>query len=342
MNKTEFEVLESDVKNNNLGNFYIFHGIEDYMKNFYLKKIEELLLDEAFKSFNLEKFDEQNFNLEDFSNSIESFPAMAEKKVIIVRDFDLYKIKADIRDEMIEILSDLPDYVCVIFDYATIEFKQDKRLKINNVIKDKARIVEFAFLSQNKMNTWLKRRFKAENIAISDKTCEYFTFICSMSMSNLSSECEKLCAYCTEEVLPSDIDAICSKVLEAKIFDITDKLLNRDVVSALQLIDDLILLKTDEFSIVSVINSQFQRLYSAKLGMKQHKNERYFMDLWSIRSSYAIRMSLQQAEKYETNFLRTACNLCVKTAMDMVSINMDKSQLLQLLIVKIGAINAEN
>lgn len=340
--QSDFEMLRQDIKNNNLKNFYVFHGVEDYLKNHSLKMIENFLLDEAFKSFNLEKFDENNFDLQEFSNAIESFPAMSDKKLIIVRDFDLFKMKAEIKDEIIEILSDLPDYVCVIFDYATIEFKQDKRQKISNVIKNYGQIVHFDFQPQSELNIWLKKRFAVDKIKISNTTCEYLTYICSMSMSNLASECEKLREYCKDEVLQSDIDAICSKVLEAKIFDITDKLLKRDVVSAGQLVDDLLMLKTEEFSIMSVINSQFQRLYSAKMGINRKKNEQYFMDLWNIRSPFAIRMSLSQAQDYDLDFLREACNLCVKTAVDMVSVNMEKSKLLQLLIVKIGAIDAKS
>lgn len=336
----ELENLKKDIKNESLSKFYIFYGAEDYMKNFYVKKIENLLIDDAFKSFNLEKFDEISFNLQDFSNAVDSLPAFAEKKLIIIRDFDLFKMKTEIKDQIIEILSDLPDYLCVIFDYATIEFKQDKRQKINNVIKENGEIVEFNYLSQKEINLWIEKKFQAENLTISSKTCEYFTFICSMSMSNLTSESQKLLSICENEVTNQDIDKFCSKVLEAKIFDVTDKIIKKDILSAQKLIDDLIFLKTDEFSIVSVINSQFQRFYSGKLGLNQQKSDKFYMDLWSIRSSYAIKINLEQARKLDLEYLRKACNLCAKATIDMVSLNIDKSEILQLLIVKLGAINA--
>lgn len=341
MTKTEFEKFKSDVKSQNISNFYIFHGKEDYMKNFYIKKIQDLLIDETFKSFNLDKFDENSFNVDEFCNCIESIPVMAERKVIIVRDLNLFKLNIDVKEKIVAILDDLPDYVCVIFDYATIEYKDDRRQKkIYKIITDKCNVVEFDYLSQKEMNKWLKNKFLAENLEISDKTCEYFTFICSMSMSNLNSECEKLIAYCKNEVFEKDIEDICSKVLEAKIFEITDKLINRDIISAKQLINDLILLKTDEFAILSVINSQFQRLYSAKLGV--NKSEKYFMDLWGIYSSYAVKISCNQAKKIDIKFLLNACNLCVKASTNMVSINIDKSEILELLIVKIGVINVKS
>lgn len=342
MANNEFQTLKNDIKNGNVQNFYVFYGEEVYLKSFYMKKIEEMIINGGFADFNLEKFDETNFELENFNNAIESLPAMAEKKLILVRDFDLFKMKAEIKDKIIEILSNLPDYVCLIFDYATIEFKEDKRQKISKIINEFGNVIEFEYLSQKDVNLWIKKKFTAENIEISDEICEYLTFVCSASLTNLTNECEKLILHCKEKVTKNDINNVCSKVLEAKIFDVADRILENDIFTAQNLINDLIFLKTNEFTIASVINSHFQRLYSAKLGAKQNKNEKFYMDLWGTRSSYAVKISLSQSSKYDIDFLRKACNLCVKTLIDMVSINGDKIEMLQILVVKLGAINVKN
>lgn len=342
MENNEFQTLKNDIKNNNLHNFYVFYGEESFIKNTYMKKIEEMIIGGGFADFNLEKFDEMNFNLEYFINAIESLPAMAEKKLILVRDFDLFSMKADIKDQMIDILCDLPDYVCIIFDYATIEFKEDKRQKISKVLHEHGKLVKFEYLSQRDVNLWIKKKFSAENIEITDEVCEYLSFIASVSLANLTNECDKLIVHCEEKVTKNDIDSVCSKVLEAKIFEITDRILENDILTAQNLINDLILLKTSEFSILAVINSQFQRLYSAKLGLEQGKNDKFYMDLWGTRSSYAVKMSLTQAKKYNIKFLREACNLCVNASIDMVSVNIDKIEILELLMLKLGTINVKN
>lgn len=342
MEKNEFENLKKDLKNNELKNFYIFYGNEDFLKEFYLKKIEDFVVDKDFKEFNLEKIDGNKFDIDIFSSALESFPAMSEKKMIIVRDFDLLKVKADIKDDIIKLLSDIPDYVCLIFDYATIEFKRDRKQKIDKILDKNASIVSFEHLSQKDINKWIKKKLSIENIEIEDKVCDYLTFNCSMSMTNLSNECTKLISYCENEVKKEDIDAVCFKILEAKIYDVTEKILSKDLVSAQKIIDDLILLKNDEFMILSVINSQFQRLYCAKLGLLQNKTTDFFMGFWKTKSSYMVKINLKQAQKYDIGFLRKACNLCARATVDMVSLNTDKSKLLQILIVKIGAINAKS
>lgn len=326
--------LKNSIKNKEIGNFYIFHGIEDYIKNDYLKKIENIIVDDSLKSFNLEKFDELNFNIDDFHNAIESFPAFAQRKLVILRDIDIFKLKSDEKEQMQDILSDLPEYICLIFDYATKEFKPDKRVKIFKTIDKNADIMEFVHLSQKDINIWLKKQLN--QLEISDKTCEYLCFICGMGLSNLLSECEKLTAFCHEKVEEQDINQICNKNLEAKIFDITDMILAKDISGAKNMVHELILQKNDEFSILSVINSQFQRLYTAKLG--QYKDEQYFMNLWGIYSAYAVKITRKSCQNVKIGFLRESLSLCMKASVDFVSQNIEKYQLLENLIVKIGAL----
>ncbi len=337
-----FEKLKKDIKSGEIGNFYIFFGVEDYMKNFYLEKIESSILDENFKDFNFEKYDEISFKIDDFENSIESLPAMSDKKLIIVRNVDLFKLKTDEKEKIQEILNDLPDYVCVIFDYFGIEYKPDNRQKLAKIIKEKCEVVEFEYLSLKDLNSWIIRKFSAYNLKISSKTLEYFTFMCSVGMTNLSSEIEKLSAYSTEEVTTKDIDAVCSKVLEARIFDITDKIIKNDINGAKNIVFDLLMLKTDEFAIISVINSQFCRLYSAKIGLNRKLTEKFFSTLWSLHSPYAVKLILNQARVLELDYLKKVCFLTVNASMDLVSKNVDKTELIYDLIVSIGAINDKN
>lgn len=338
MSDNNFLTLKKQVKDNEIAQFYIFHGVEDYMKNFYIKKIQDAIIDENFASFNLEKFDEQNFEINAFLDAVESMPAMAERKMIVVRDVDVFKLKSSDKSLFEDILADLPDYVCVIFDYATIEFKMDKRMKIGSLILKHGHVIEFENLSQNELDKFILRIFKQAEISIATDVMKYLTFITGMGMSNLVTECEKLCAFCEETVTKEDVDKVCSKVLEAKIFDVTDKIISKDINRARELISDLIMLKTDVFSILSVINSQFQRLYAIKLGQKEHKDEKYIMNLVGLHSAYAMKISSSQASKLDLVYLRNACNLCVKATFDIVSINSSQEQLLDILVVKLGAL----
>ena len=46
------KILKEDLKNNSLKNIYVFYGEEEYLKKYYIDKIEETILDDNFKSLN--------------------------------------------------------------------------------------------------------------------------------------------------------------------------------------------------------------------------------------------------------------------------------------------------
>lgn len=337
-----FSKLKTDLKNENIGNFYIFYGVEHYMKNFYIEKIQNQLILGEFASFNLEKFDQFNFTVEDFENAVESYPAMSERKLILVRDVDIFKLKADEKDRLIEVLSDLPEYICIIFDYIAVEYKIDARVKLGKIIKKNASEVEFEFLALPDLKAWLMRRFKTYKLEISTNNLEYLIFSCGMSMTSLSNETLKLSGYSKGTITEEDIDLVCTKAIEAKIFNIADDVMNGKMMKAFDMIDELIMQKNEEFSILAVINSQFQRLYMTKLCLNEGKNNDFIAKTINIKSSYAVNININSAQKLGIFYLRNTTNLCAKAMLEMVSENSDKYEVLKILITKIGGLDVKN
>lgn len=335
----DLQKLKSDLKNNNLANFYIFHGVEDYLKNHYIDEIQKKKVDDNFKSFNLDKFNENSFNKNDFYDAVERLPAMSETKMVIVRDVDLFSLKADAKEQIFEILEDLPEYICVIFDYSNIEYKPDKRQKIYKILEQKAQIIEFSHLTKGEIIKWITGNFEKFDLKIESKTCEYMTFVCGLGLTNLKNEIGKLSSYSKEIVTCEDIDAVCSRALEANIFDLVGLITNGKVFEANKLLGDLLLLKNAEYEILAIINSQFRRLYIAKLSILENKNNQYLMKITKIRSEYAVSKDKERARSLSIKYLRKASNLSSKALLDMVSINQDKKQIIELLMLKIGALN---
>ena len=75
------------------------------------------MVDETFADFNLIEFEGKGLTPEMLTEAIDSYPAMADKKLIIVKDFDLFKPPAGFADVLPSVLGDLPEYVCLVFYY---------------------------------------------------------------------------------------------------------------------------------------------------------------------------------------------------------------------------------
>ena len=101
--------LIRDLKNGEFATLYIISGEESYMKEYYLRQLRQKVVDETFADFNLIEFEGKGLTPEMLTEAIDSYPAMADKKLIIVKDFDLFKPPAGFADVLPSVLGDLPD-----------------------------------------------------------------------------------------------------------------------------------------------------------------------------------------------------------------------------------------
>ena len=111
-----FSALKQSLKTGDLGRLYIFSGEESYLRMHYLGECKKAIIgDSPFAEFNLFEFDGKSMSPDQLRDAIESYPAMAERKLVIVHDFDLYKMPAAFSEFLPALLADLPEYICLIF-----------------------------------------------------------------------------------------------------------------------------------------------------------------------------------------------------------------------------------
>lgn len=216
--------LKTQLKNKDLGRLYIFHGEEVFLLHHYLEQMKKQLLDALTESFNFHRMNSETFDLQTFADAVENLPMMAEHTMVQVDEVDLFKLGESDRNKMAEILTDIPDYCTVVFTYETTPWKPDKRLKkLWEAIDGAGLIVEFAKQDQKDLAAWVTRHFMARDKRISTDLCLYLIDITGGTMTALSGEIDKICAYSgANEIRKTDIDAVTEPVLDAVVFQMTD------------------------------------------------------------------------------------------------------------------------
>ena len=218
--------LKTQLKSKDLGRLYIFHGEEVFLLHHYLEQMKKQLLDALTESFNFHRMNSETFDLQTFADAVENLPMMAEHTMVQVDEVDLFKLGESDRNKMAEILADIPDYCTVVFTYETTPWKPDKRLKkLWEAIDGAGLIVEFAKQDQKDLAAWVTRHFMARDKRISTDLCLYLIDITGGTMTALSGEIDKICAYSgANEIRKTDIDAVTEPVLDAVVFQMTDML----------------------------------------------------------------------------------------------------------------------
>ena len=334
-----FEQLKKDLKTGELKKLYLFSGEESYLRQHYLGECKKAILgDGTFAEFNLFEFDGKAMTPDQLRDAVESYPAMTERKLVIVHDFDPYKMPAAFSEMLPELLSDLPDYICLIFHYDTLEYKPDKRLKIHKILSQYGSAVQFEFLDERQLVDWIRRRCRALDCSIDDDSARYMIFLCGSSMTNLLTEIEKVAAFSTtREIKRYHIDTVCTRVMDAVVFDLSDAITERRFDRAIALVDDLLAQKNPEIVIFSTICRHMERLYAAKLNEKARGGERELLALLGTGSPYYAKRIRSAAQRLPENWLREAVLLCGKTDIGLKSSAGDKKKQIELTLLEMAA-----
>lgn len=334
-----FSKLKQDLKTGTLQKLYLFWGEESYLRQYYLNACKEAIIgDGAFAEFNLFEFDGKSMTPDMLRDAVESYPAMAERKLVIVHDFDLYKMPAAFSDMLPELLRDLPEYICLIFHYDTIEYKPDKRLKIHKILTEYGNAVGFEFLDERQLVDWIRRRCRALGCSIEDEAARYMIFLCGSSMTNLITEIEKAAAFSTTgEIKRYHIDTVCTRVMDAVIFDLSDAITERRFDKAIALVDELLAQKNTEVAIFSTIARHMERLYAAKLHEKARGDEKQLLALLGSGSPYYAKRIRAAAQRLPEDWLRNAVILCGETDIALKSTAGDRKKQIELTLLEMAA-----
>ena len=328
--------LKSELAAGAPGRLYLFYGEEGYLKRHYLRELRQLCQG-AFPEFNVILLDGEQVSVQSLSDAVDSVPMGSERKLVIVRDYNLMQPAGPMKEYLPQLIANLPEYLCLVFYYDAQEFKPDKRLNLWKLLQQEGCPVEFQQSSAASLILWIQRHFQQLGKRVAPAECEYLMFLCGTSMENLLTEIQKIAAGTREEdIRRADIDALGSRVLEATVFELVDSVVARQYSKALMILRELFDLKQEPVMILAVLTKQMQRLYGAKLAISAGKSETEVAKLLGYASSYPARRLIQSARRCGLAELRQAQLACLETDLALKSSLPDGQRTLELLLLQLA------
>ena len=305
-----YRQFRRELETGNLGNLYIFHGEETYLRDHYLGELKKRLLTGGLDDFNYHALQGKDLSLRRLQETVDAMPMMSEHTFVVVTDYDMDRGG---KEELLEFLSDLPEYVCLVFVYDVLEYKIDQRSKLAKLLKEKGLVVDFLRQDQNDLTGWIARRFRALGHEIGTEEAKYMIFLCGDLMTGLISEIEKVGAYAKEKrVTRQDIDAVATPQLDAVIFRLTDAVAEGNYDKAFSVLGDLLHLQEPPIRILSVLGKQVRQLYAACLAKKNGKGTTWLMELLGMRYSFPAEKLMRSARSFSISWCRRALIQCEK------------------------------
>ena len=335
-----FQKLKNDLSAGAPGCAYIFYGEESYLREYYLGELRKKLVPAGFEEFNYHRMEGKDLTVQSLSEMAEAMPMMAERTLIVVTDFDIFKLNEEQREKMVAFLEDIPPYCCVVFVYDTVAYKPNKTMKkLCKAVGDHVEAVEFRPADNSDLVAWIARRFRAMGKDIDRQTAEYLIFTCGGLMTGLVPEITKIGTYAKgKTITQKDIDAVADPVLSAEVFKLSDAVLQGNYDEAARILGDLLKMQTEPIMILAALGSQLRRIYTARMAIDSGKDKYWLMELWEMKSDYPAKLLMAAAKRTTADWCADAVKMCQVLDRRMKSEKgIDAVGELKLLLVRLGA-----
>lgn len=263
---------------------------------------------------------------------------MAERTMVQVEDWDLYKLPEEQRNILIALLEDLPPYCCLVFVYDQVDYKPNKTYKkLYAALEKNVQEVKFEEQSQGEILKWVSRRFKATGHTIDAPTAEHLIFTCGSLMNGLIPEIAKISAYARgERITKGDIDAVAAPILEAQVFEMTGAVSKGNFDKAAEVLGSLLQQQEEPFMLLALMGKELRKLYTARLALDTGKDKFWLMEQWNMRSDYPAKLLLENARRVSREWCAMAVRRCYETDLRIKSVSgVDGAQELKLLLMEL-------
>lgn len=335
--KEALQKLKVSIREKTPGNFYVFYGDETFLLHHYFSELRKLLIDPLTESFNFHKLTADNFSIQSFLDSVENLPMMAQHTMVWVDEIDIFKLPESDREKLCQVFADIPEYCTVVFTYETTQWKPDKRLKkLWDAVSKNGELVEFKKQSERDLIAWITRHFAANKKRIAPELCSYLISITDGTMTSLSGEIGKICAFSDSEVIvKNDIDTVVEPVLDAVVFQMTDCLSQGDYGAALRKLRDLLKMQQEPIAILGAVSNQIRRLGTARILLDNGRPASELMRICGM-GEYPARKTMAAAGKISTRFCRVSAELALETDYRMKMSYDDQERLLEMLVLRMA------
>lgn len=251
------QTLNQDIKEKNFKRVYLLFGDEPFLLNSYKKKLREAITDRDTMNFNY--FEGKGPDLHEIISLADTMPFFAERRLILIDGSGFFK---GAQEELLEYLPRIPETTCMVF----CESDVDKRGKLYKKVKAAGYAAELKKQGAADLMKWAGGILARDGKKITRQVMEYFLERTGDDMGSIYMELEKLICYTAgrEVITKEDVDAVGSVHVENRIFEMVSAIVSGNIKKAMDLYEDLLVLKEPPMRILFLIARQFNQLLQVR------------------------------------------------------------------------------
>ncbi|ADY52062.1 DNA polymerase III, delta subunit [Pseudopedobacter saltans DSM 12145] len=232
---TAADILK-DIKNRKFKPIYLLHGEESYYIDLIAEALENTVLSEAERGFNMSIFYGKDTDPVNVLNAAKRFPMMSDYQVILVKEAQ--DLKFDKIAESFQAYCEKPLQSTILI-LCHKHGKFDKRKKVYKVIEKTGLVFESATIYENKIPAWIDDFVKSRGYHINPKASQLLAEYLGNDLSKISNEVEKLMLNVPQgqEIGTKEIQDNIGISKEFNVFELQSALGKKDILKANQIIN---------------------------------------------------------------------------------------------------------
>lgn len=355
--------LGADIEAGKLARVYLLYGEEDFLIRMYTDKLTELCVPSDLgdvRDMNFVRYslvpgaevgskEDRPPKIDELSDFADSMPFFAERKCVLLRNFDPDALDKAGLEAYLAFIGDIPETSTVIFTRENTEGDPKKykeklaHAKMKQIIEavDKNGIVcELAPFSEARLCKMAAAKAKRAGCELSDENAAFLTECVGGSLSLLQKEVEKLCAYRQSgEITREDIEALVSKRVESNVYALAGELFEGRTGGALEMLRALFVKSTDPIIIMAALSGFFVDLYRAKLGIGARKSYSDAAAAFNYKGrAFVMRSAYERARRISEKRLGDCVAVLYNANRLLNSSKTDSRLVIERAIVEIGEI----
>ncbi len=332
--------LRRDISSGRFAPVYLIYGDDSYLKNYYKDTLAKKASD-GDPFFNLQKF-EGDSQLQDIFDAVNQFPMMAERKSVVVSDFDFHHSSKEDYDRFLQLISNANDTCVLIICFDTIEFDAKKGTKEKKILsaveKASGKCAEVNHRSITALVKMLSDGAKKRGCNFGEIVARYLIEVCGTDLSTLKNELDKLCAYVgSGDITKEIVEKISVKSVDASVYKYVEQILAGDISSAILLLDDMFFMRIDPMIILSVTASNYVDIYRAyTANIKGASKADIIADFkYPKNKDFLVGRAMQNLKKFNATKLRLSLQSLAEADKSLKSFGAEPKTVLQQLTVKL-------
>lgn len=292
--KLEVDRFISSFKKKEFAPCYFFCGDETLLIEEVIDSLIEHAVDPAMKEFNFDLIHGNETDGKKIVSLASSYPMMADRRVVIIKDFDRVSEK-----EVLESYVDNPSSTTVL---VLVSNNPDFRKKPYSTFKKHGIVYESYPLRDYETTAWIESRFKKLKRSIEPAAVQLLYSYVGNSLRELANEIEKLLLTAGEKatITIKDVEHVVGKSREFSAFELANKVAEKNISKSIQIAESLINSGESAVGLIAVLTLHFIKLWKLQDGVRLGKPEGELARIASTHP-YFLTLYLSQVKNYTSN-----------------------------------------